>query len=331
MVAPVVMLVDDEVPLVETIAKRLERRKILTFKAYSGEECLATLESNPNIDVIVLDVKMPGMDGIDTLKEIKKLTPITEVIMLTGHASIESGVKGLQFGAFDYLMKPCVIDDLVEKINGAAQKKQVHEQKIDNWGRFMETSTLEELMVPLDEYATVSEDANILEAVLALETAQKSFHPGRYRHRAVLVLDKDGRVIGKLSQHDIIQALEPQYKEIRENQSSASDHFGFSRAFIESVSLQYHEWDKPLQNIYRKALDQKVGTFMYRPTKLEHIALSATINETIHRLIVGEHHSLLVTDGPDIVGVVRLTDVFELIRLRLKTLHLAAKIAHSGN
>jgi hypothetical protein len=78
-------------------------------------------------------------------------------------------------------------------------------------------------------------------------------------------------------------------------------------------------------------VEQKVGAFMHRPSEEEHIEVSATINDIIHRLIVGAHHSLLVTDGADIVGVVRLTDVFELIRLRLKTLHLAAKIANSCN
>jgi CBS domain-containing protein len=186
-------------------------------------------------------------------------------------------------------------------------------------------------MVPIDEYATVSEEANVLEAVNALEDAQKAFYPNRYRHRAVLVLDKEKRVVGKLSQHDIIQALEPQYKGSKERKKGALDHFGFSRKFIETVSLQYNMWDRPLQNLYKKALEQKVKTFMHTPTEGEYIESSETLNEVIHRLIIGGHHSLLVTGGPDIVGVVRLTDVFELIHLRLKTLHLAAMIGGKVN
>jgi CBS-domain-containing membrane protein len=79
-----------------------------------------------------------------------------------------------------------------------------------------------------------------------------------------------------------------------------------------------------LENLYKKAHEQKVKSFMYKPTKGEYIEVSATMNETIHRLIVGKHHSLLVTNGPDIVGIVRLTDVFEFIRLRLNTMQLAA-------
>jgi DNA-binding response OmpR family regulator len=331
MTTPFIMLVDDEVSLVETLAKRLGKRNIKTISAFSGEECLETLKTHQNLDVIVLDVKMPGMDGIETLKEIKMTSPLTEVIMLTGHATVNSGINGLKLGAYDYLMKPCDIEELVSKVEKATQKKQAHESKIDDWGRFMEASTLKELMVPLAEYATVSEDANVLEAFNALEEAQKAFSPQRYRHRAILVLDKENRVVGKLGQHDIIQALEPQHKGFKNREKGALDHLGFSRDFIESVTLQYDTWDRPLQNLYKKALEQKVKSFMYKPTESEHIEESATINETIHRLIIGEHHSLLVTKGPDIVGVLRLTDVFELIHLRLKTLHLAATIAGNAD
>jgi len=145
------------------------------------------------------------------------------------------------------------------------------------------------------------------------------------------VLDKEDRVVGKLSQHDIIQALEPQYKGSKEHRNSALDHFGFSRKFMESVSMQYNLWDRPLQNLYKKSIEQKVKSFMHKPTEGEYIEASATLNETIHRLIIGKHQSLLVTNGPDIVGVVRLTDVFELIHLRLKTLHLAARIKGNLN
>jgi YesN/AraC family two-component response regulator len=281
--------------------------------------------------VIVLDIKMPGMGGIETLKKIKEKFPLIEVIMLTGHATVDSAIDGIKLGAYDYLMKPCDIEELIGKVEEAAQKKQAHEEKLSNWGNFMETCTLKELMVPLAEYATISEDANVLEAVNALEAAQRTFNPKRYRHRAVLVLDKEKRVVGKLSQHDIIQALEPQYKGSKAHRNSALDHFGFSRKFMESVSMQYNLWDRPLQNLYKKALEQKVKSFMHTPTRGEYIEASATLNETIHRLIIGKHQSLLVTQGPDIVGIVRLTDVFELIHLRLKTLHLAARIKGKVN
>jgi FixJ family two-component response regulator len=323
MTTPFIMLVDDEVSFVETMAKRLAKRDIKALKSYSGEECLEKLKATQNLDVIVLDIKMPGMDGIETLKEIKKLTPLTEVIILTGHATVELAIDGMKLGASDFLKKPLDIEELVEKVTEAAQKKRAQEEKIDDWQSFMKTSTLEELMVPLAEYATVSEDANILEAIHALETAQKAFDPKRYRHRAVIVVDKQKHVVGKLSQHDIIQAMEPQYKETQERKKGALDHLGFGRKFIETVSHQFSTWDKPLQNLYQKAIGQKVKSFMYKPTEGEYISISANMDEIIHQLIIGKHHSLLVTNGTDIVGIVRLTDVFEFIRLRLKTMHLA--------
>jgi len=324
MTAPFIMLVDDEVSFVKTMAKRLAKRNIETIAAFSGEEGLEKLKANQNLDVIVLDVKMPDKDGLETLIEIKKASPLTEVIMLTGHATVESAINGMKMGAYEFLTKPCDIDELVSKVQEATKKKRAHEEKMQDWERYMESSTLKNIMVPLAEYASVSEDANVLEAINALSEAQKAFDPKRYRHRAVLVLDKKNRVVGKLSQHDIIQALEPKYKESKERKKGALDQFGFSKRFIESVSQQYDFWDRPLENLYKKAHEQKVKSFMHKPTEGEYIDVSATMNETIHRLIVGKHHSLLVTKGPDIVGIVRLTDVFEFIRLRLNTMQLAA-------
>jgi len=131
MTAPFIMLVDDEVPFVETISKRLGKRNIKTVSAFSGEEGLETLKTNAELDVIVLDVKMPGMNGLETLAEIKKASPLTEVIMLTGHGTMESAIDGMKLGAFDYLMKPCDIEDLVSKIEAAFQKKREHVKKIE--------------------------------------------------------------------------------------------------------------------------------------------------------------------------------------------------------
>ena len=130
MTAPFVMLEDDEVPFVETMAKRLSARDIEIISAFSAEEGLEKLKSNQNLDVIVLDVKMPGMDGLDMLKKIKTGFFRIEVIMLTGHATIESGINGMKLGAFDFLTKPCDVDELVTKIKEATEKKRAHDEKI---------------------------------------------------------------------------------------------------------------------------------------------------------------------------------------------------------
>ena len=125
-----VLLVDDEVPFVETMVKRLEKRNFHVLTAHSGQDALDLLNNTRNVDVIVLDVKMPGMDGIDTLKEIKLRFPLVEVIMLTGHATVESAIEGMKLGAFDYLMKPAEFDILVEKVSEAEVIKRNREQKI---------------------------------------------------------------------------------------------------------------------------------------------------------------------------------------------------------
>lgn len=130
MVTPFVMLVDDEEPFVQTMLKRLGKRNLKVIPAYSGQEALETLKKNQNIDVIILDVKMPGMDGIETLGEIKRAFPLTEVIMLTAHATVESAIEGMKRGAHDYLMKPCDIEQLIAKVEDATRKKQDHEAKI---------------------------------------------------------------------------------------------------------------------------------------------------------------------------------------------------------
>ncbi|MEN6440439.1 MAG: response regulator [Syntrophobacter sp.] len=124
-----VLIVDDEPDFLETIVKRLLKRQVDATGAGSGEEALEVLKTQ-SFDVVILDVRMPGMDGIETLKEIKRKSPLTEVIMLTGHASVESGVQGMQFGAFDYVVKPADFDELMEKVSQATERKALHEARI---------------------------------------------------------------------------------------------------------------------------------------------------------------------------------------------------------
>jgi len=125
-----VLLVDDETPFVETMTKRLTKRDLGITPAFNGNEALKRLKEDDKIEVVILDVKMPGMDGIETLQEIRKRYPLVEVIMLTGHATVESAIEGMKLGAFDYLMKPCNIDNLISKVSEAAAKKRQHENKI---------------------------------------------------------------------------------------------------------------------------------------------------------------------------------------------------------
>jgi len=123
------LLVDDEKEFVETLAERLRTRGFDVTEAFNGEEALAKVKSY-NYDVAILDVQMPGISGIETLKTIKDLKPLIEVVMLTGNATIESAIGGMKLGAFDFLLKPCKIESLLEKINSAYERKSEHEERI---------------------------------------------------------------------------------------------------------------------------------------------------------------------------------------------------------
>lgn len=118
-----VLLVDDEVDFRETLAKRLGRRGIEAATAPGAVEALAWLKANPGVDAVVLDVKMPGMDGIEALKHISASHPGVAVLMLSGHAHVETAMKGLELGAFDYLMKPVDIEELIFKLQDACEHK----------------------------------------------------------------------------------------------------------------------------------------------------------------------------------------------------------------
>ncbi|MFC1821874.1 response regulator [Thermodesulfobacteriota bacterium] len=117
-----ILLVDDEEDFVEMLSLRLEATGQNVTPAYSGKECLDILRQKA-IDVVILDVKMPGMDGIETLKEIKKHFPLVEVIMMTGHGTVEMAVEEWkQLGAFDYMLKPADFDELLKKLASAGEK-----------------------------------------------------------------------------------------------------------------------------------------------------------------------------------------------------------------
>jgi len=124
-----VLLVDDEKDFVEMLSLRLNEAGERVTPAYSGKECLDTLDKK-NIDVVILDIKMPGMDGIETLKEIKRRFPLVEVIMLTGHGTTETAVQGMKLGAYDYLLKPADFVDLTSKLEGARKRKDEQMERI---------------------------------------------------------------------------------------------------------------------------------------------------------------------------------------------------------
>jgi len=184
----------------------------------------------------------------------------------------------------------------------------------------MKDILIKELMVPLEEYVTVSDDATLAEAVATLEEAQAEYFKDavksrRFPHRALLVLDKRGKVRGKLSQLDIIKALEPKYKSIFSSDSmSRMADIGLSQHFLRDMLSSYSLFDKPLRDICKKSAAIKVKDCMYAPVDNEVVQEEETLEKAVHQLVFGRHQSLLVTDAQNnIVGILRLVDVFEAI------------------
>ena len=125
-----VLLVDDERDFVSAMTKRLTKRDLEVSNAFDGLEALEALSQDDGVEVVILDVKMPGMSGVETLREIKQRYPLVEVIMLTGYATIETAIEGMKLGAYDYLMKPCDMDELLGKVGEAVEMRRKHQNKI---------------------------------------------------------------------------------------------------------------------------------------------------------------------------------------------------------
>jgi CBS domain containing-hemolysin-like protein len=181
----------------------------------------------------------------------------------------------------------------------------------------METIRVKDIMVPLSEYATVPLGSTLYEAVLALEKAQEEFDNTKYRHRGVLVMDRSDRVIGKLSHMDALRALEP--KADPANGIKDLIQFGFSPLFVADLRKKERLKGAPLSDLCHKTLELKVEDFMRSMADEELIDLEASLDIAIHQLVLGNYLSLLVTENDEIIGILRLTDVFAAVFHTMKT------------
>jgi len=200
-----VLMVDDEEQFRITTSKILSRRGYETTVAGSGEEAIEILQKSPQ-DVIILDIKMPGMDGHEALAHIKKIDPDVGVIMLTGHGSLESAKESLKHGAFDYLAKPCDIDLLASKIRDAYLARS---------GEKREEKRAGDIMIPIEDYTTIDPDSTVKEGIKRLRESFKSaVSTSRIMetgHRSIVVFDRDGDMVGILSIRDLIGGVLPEY------------------------------------------------------------------------------------------------------------------------
>jgi CBS domain-containing protein len=175
----------------------------------------------------------------------------------------------------------------------------------------LETKLVKDLMVPLSEYATVSEDATLSEAVAALKQSQEDYDQAKYRHRAILILNKNKEIVGKVNFISILKALEPRYDEMLTDDGPG--HLGFTSKYQKEMFESLKLWQDPLDQVCKKAAEIKVKTFMYMPKENEMIEPDAPLGEAIHQLVLGHHQSLLVTHDKKVVGVLRLADAVEVV------------------
>ncbi len=181
----------------------------------------------------------------------------------------------------------------------------------------MKTITVKELTVPLEAYATVPREATLREAVLALEKAQMTLAPSRHLHRAILVLDESGKVVSKITMKNILIALEPNYGKVEG--MGVLERSGYSPDLIEVMLEDNVLWAQPLQFFCERASNLKVNDFIQPPAEDEYIDENATLGEAVHQMVVSPYHSLLVTSGDEVVGILRLSDVFSKICQEIKT------------
>jgi predicted transcriptional regulator len=185
----------------------------------------------------------------------------------------------------------------------------------------MKDIEIKDIMIDLSDYATVSENESIITAIKVLKTAQQDTK-FKYKHRAVLVYGTNGQISGKLSMFDILKALEPKYKHF-EHSDPAHGHiglsrFGLSQQFLDSLVDSHDLWNDTLDELMKRITHVPVAEVMYSPTKGEYIEIESPISEAIHKFILGGHQSLLVSKDDNVVGVLRLSDVFNLIYEKVK-------------
>lgn len=173
----------------------------------------------------------------------------------------------------------------------------------------MENICVKDLMVPISEYATVVVGTSLIDAVLALEVAQEAYSASKYEHRAILVLDENKAVIGKVGQLRILKAIETRY-DLGCDVEKLSQ-FKFSDQYI-ADKCEHYRLEGPIldQDSFRATANKKVEEFMQRPTPGEFVSEESSLDMAIHKLVAGTHLSLLVTRGEEIVGILRIGDVF---------------------
>ena len=306
-----VLMVDDEEQFRVTTQKLLDRRGFHTVLAGSGEEAVDKLKEDP--DVIILDIKMPGMDGHATLSQIKKTRPDVQVIMLTGHGAMESAKESLKHGAFDYLNKPCDMDLLVSRINDAYMGTHKAIKKEKRAG---------DIMISLEDYTTIDAESTIKEGIERLKRSYEgSVSTSRIMetgHRSILVFDRKGGMIGMLGILDLIEAVRPSY--LSAPKPSTADSMEYSPMF----------WTGLFTSQAKALINVKIGDIMSKaPPSVDEETNLMEIADLIYSKQI---RRVVVTRKGKVIGVVREQELFfEMARIMAEQSEKQGTEQASGN
>jgi DNA-binding response OmpR family regulator len=294
-----VLMVDDEEPFRNTTSKILSRRGYATTMAASGEEALEILRKDFH-DIVVLDIKMPGISGNEALPEIKKIDPRTQVIMLTGHGNLESARDSLKHKAFDYLIKPCDIDLLDRRIRdayGVSKKGHREEKKAGD------------IMIPIGDYTTIDEEATVKEGIRYLKGSYENLLASsrlmETGHRSIMVFDRNKLLTGILGIPDLIHYLQPSY--LLSPKPSLAERIEYSPMFWKGM---FTSQTKALANMKIKDIMSEVPPSVDEKANLMEVA-NMIYSQKVRRLIVTRQGS--------VVGIVREQELFfEMARIILE-------------
>ncbi|WDN90317.1 hypothetical protein BuS5_03288 [Desulfosarcina sp. BuS5] len=285
-----VLMVDDEEQFRATTKKILNKKGFETVLADSGEEAIDKLKENP--DVVILDIKMPGMDGHQALKKIKKISPNLPVIMLTGHGALPSAEEALTKGAFDYLTKPCDINLLAAKITDACHLSRTDAP--------LEEKKVMDVMLLIEDYSTLTEESTVKDAIEKLEESFSSkISTSRLMetgHRSLFVLDNNGALTGIVTIKDMLKSIMPAY--LSAPKPSMADSIQYSPMFWTGM---FYKEVKQLAKM--KAVD------IMSPAPLT-IEADANLMETAYMMVDNKVRRLAVMKSGKLAGTVREQELF---------------------
>jgi DNA-binding response OmpR family regulator len=294
-----VLMVDDEEQFRASTSKILTKKGYKTTMAASGEEAIRILQEKP-YDVVILDIKMPGMDGHEALTQIKKIRPQAQVIMLTGHGTVDSAKETLVTGAYDYLGKPCDIDLLAAKINDA--------YSVARKGFPLREKKASDIMIHIDDYSTVMVTSTVKEAIEQLKRSFEGFvsssHVMETGHRSLLVFDQKNELVGILSILDLIDAARPAY--LSAPKPSLADSMQFSPMF----------WSGLFTTQVKALALKKVGDVMSEsPPSVDEDTNLMEIADLMYR---EQLRRVVVRSKGKVIGIVREQELFfEMARIIL--------------